>query len=150
MYKPMADETRSAKRFSKVVRQEKEPVFMPDPMQVLSSDNSSSPTVVLKADYVGSSDNQLAHQLLHELMAGLFNLDTVPEAIIFYHQAVKLLLEDSPVISELQKLQQEGTELLACELSLKQYANGEPELGFTVSFQELILQLAKAKKVLWF
>ncbi len=146
----MTDSNKKSKQFSAVAQTAEKPVLMTDPMQVLSSGSGSNPTIVLKADYIGASDDALSHQLLQELMTGLLSLNEAPEAIIFYHQAVKLLLADSPVIAALKKLQQEGTELVACELSMKTYANNEPVLGFKVSFCELVLQLSRAKNVLWF
>jgi len=60
-----------------------------------------------------------AEKTLREKMMGVFlsTLDTfsqLPGKILFYTDGVKLVVEGSPVLGELKKLEEKGVHLIAC------------------------------------
>lgn len=122
---------------------------LPEALWSLTADLRSHPIIVLKADYLGAANDDLGQQLLAALFDYLLRLQTQPQSIIFYHQAVKLTADCSPVLDKLKALQNKGSELLVCSISAKALKI-EPVLGLKVSFSDLVDQMLKSEKVLWF
>jgi selenium metabolism protein YedF len=72
-------------------------------------------------------------ELGHILMRGFFHtlgeIEPLPDTIIFFNSGVKLVVEGSPIVEDLQALTKEGVQVLACGTCLGYY---ELEAGVVV------------------
>ena len=77
---------------------------------------SATGTVLLiGSDVLGrGNDYQLGSLLMQKFLHTAGGLTSSPETIILINIGVKLVTEDSPVLGELRRLENQGTEILAC------------------------------------
>ncbi len=93
---------------------------------------------------------------LREKMMGVFlsTLDTFPQPpgkILFYTDGVKLVVEGSPVIGELKKLEEKGVHLIACGTCLDYLGLKDQlvvgEIGGMAAILEAMLEAEKVLSV---
>ncbi len=80
-------------------------------------DNSSvtGPGVfVISANTMGSGDDELGALLMKAFIHTIFDLDHLPDSLIFYNTGVKLAVKDSDILDDLKKLESDGVEILVC------------------------------------
>lgn len=70
---------------------------------------------------IGKGDEILGQKLMHSYFFSLSEGDALPSHILFLNQGVKLVTEDTPIISILQSLADKGVSLLACGTCLDYY-----------------------------
>ncbi len=83
--------------------------------------NSKAIVLVFKSDGMGMAPDSA--QDLRERLAGTFlrlvgEMDTLPRAICFYTDGVKLVCEGSPLLDALKALEEKGVRLIACQTCL--------------------------------
>lgn len=78
---------------------------------------SSRTLVLFTRSGMGDAPAELQLKLA-AIFLNLLNQDSIPGAIAFYGDAVKLTCEGSPVISQLQKLADKGVTLIICQTCL--------------------------------
>ncbi len=78
--------------------------------------------LVLSADTMGRGDDELGHVLMRAFVSTLREFDPLPARIILYNSAVKLAVQDSAALKDLQELVERGVDLLACGTCLKHFA----------------------------
>jgi selenium metabolism protein YedF len=114
---------------------------------------SGGPLVlVIPGEHMGRGD---APELGEVLMRGFFHtlgeVEPVPDTIIFFNSGVKLVVEGSPVLEDLQKLCEHGIQMLVCGTCLGYYelkdqvAVGEVSNMYTIA--ETMLGAAKVVKL---
>jgi selenium metabolism protein YedF len=84
----------------------------------------SHPTFVLlvAGECVGRGEHdELGGILMRNFFHTLSELEPIPEVILFLNSGVKLVVDDSPILADLQKLQGRGVKLLACGTCLDFY-----------------------------
>ncbi len=88
--------------------------------------------------------------LLQAFISALEAQAQPPETLIFYHHAVCLLTRGSPILEGLHRLQQKGTEILACSISL-QYLGLTDQLAVgEISTMAIITDhMLRARHILW-
>jgi intracellular sulfur oxidation DsrE/DsrF family protein len=75
--------------------------------------------IVFKSDGMGVTDNQgLREVLARKFLALITDADMLPKAVCFYTDGVKLVCEGSPILAELQALEQRGVHLVICKTCL--------------------------------
>ncbi len=75
--------------------------------------------IVFKSDGMGSSENQaLRETLARKFLALITDAGTLPAAICFYTDGVKLVCAGSPVLDELRTLEARGVRLVICQTCL--------------------------------
>lgn len=75
----------------------------------------AGPTVVLvPSDGVGRGDDELGGILIRSFLHTLNEVEPLPSTVIFINTGVKLTVEGSPVLEDLQLLEQRGVNILAC------------------------------------
>ena len=81
------------------------------------------PTVLLvPSETMGRGEHEeLGSILVRGFFHTLGELDKRPDTLIFLNSGVKLVVEGSPVLEDLQTLQNEGVEILACGTCLGYY-----------------------------
>src|SRR5512137_961212 len=75
--------------------------------------------IVFKSDGMGVTDNRgLREVLARKFLALIADANMLPKAICFYTDGVKLVCEGSPILAELQALEQRGVDLIICKTCL--------------------------------
>jgi selenium metabolism protein YedF len=77
--------------------------------------------VMITNNGMGKGDQALQHKLIKTYLRLLAESDTLPAAICFYTDGVKLAVEGSPVIDELKALEAKGVHLILCSTCLNHY-----------------------------
>jgi selenium metabolism protein YedF len=76
---------------------------------------ASGPLVLtVPSDIMGRGDEELGGILVRAFFHTLGEVKPLPDAIIFFNSGVKLVVEGSPVVEDLQALKTRGIEILAC------------------------------------
>jgi selenium metabolism protein YedF len=76
---------------------------------------ASGPLVLtVPSDIMGRGDEELGGILVRAFFHTLGEVEPLPDAIIFFNSGVKLVVEGSPVVEDLQTLKDRGIEILAC------------------------------------
>ena len=82
-------------------------------------DSSLSDSIVLLTkDGMGSADVTLQHKLLGTYLKLLAESPSLPAAICFYTDGVKLVVEGSPFLPQLAQLERRGVRLIICSTCL--------------------------------
>jgi len=78
--------------------------------------------IVFKTRGLGMTDMQpLKEKLAKSYLGLLLEMDTLPAAICFYTDGVRLACEDSPVLDELKTLEAKGVSLILCQTCLNAF-----------------------------
>ena len=83
---------------------------------------SGSLVLVVPGDTMGRGDDELGHILIRGFFHALGQTVPQPNTIIFFNSGVKLVVEGSPVLEDLQALCGQGIEFLACGTCLGHYS----------------------------
>jgi hypothetical protein len=84
---------------------------------------SKGKVLLLSSEGVGYGDNTLGYQILATMLESLEKRPDRPAAIICWNTAVKLVVEDSPLVPHFRRLEEEGVKILLGKLCV-----GECEL----------------------
>lgn len=104
--------------------------------ELLSSKDKSGmekPVLFIGTDEMGKGSRELATMLMRNFIYTLTKRDQLPAAIIFMNSGVKLSIADSPVIEELEYLEQNGLQILVCGTCLDYYELKEKHKAGLVS-----------------
>ncbi len=77
--------------------------------------------VVLSSEFMGTGDDVLGATLMKAFTFALTQQDELPQVILAYNGGVKLTVEGSPVLEDLQKLAEAGVEIFSCGTCLNHY-----------------------------
>jgi selenium metabolism protein YedF len=77
--------------------------------------------ILINKEGMGSADRELQLRLLKTYLQLLDANQTQPAAICLYAEGVKLVVEGSPVLEELQELQSKGIHIISCLTCLDYY-----------------------------
>jgi selenium metabolism protein YedF len=104
--------------------------------------------LTIPSQYMGRGDEELGHVLIRAFFHTLGEVTPLPDTVIFLNSGVKLVVEDSPVLEDIQSLRERGIEILACGTCLGHYglkekvAVGEVSNMYTIA--ETMLGAGKA------
>jgi len=91
-------------------------------MTTNNAENPFSETVILiNRDGMGSAETALQHKLLKTYLTLLMENESLPAAICFYTDGVKLVVEGSPLLEQLSKLETMGVRLVVCSTCLNHF-----------------------------
>lgn len=85
-------------------------------------------TIAISSDKMGSGDDDLGRILMKGFIYTVSETKPYPSTIVFYNGGVKLTCEDSPVLDDLKRLEEQGVELISCGTCLD-YLNLKDKLG---------------------
>jgi selenium metabolism protein YedF len=78
--------------------------------------------LVVPGEFMGRGEHEeLGQVLMRAFFHTLGEVQPLPHTIIFFNSGVKLVVEDSPVLEDLQALCERGVEILACGTCLEYY-----------------------------
>lgn len=98
---------------------------------------------------MGKSDQALQHKLVIKYLELIQMNDKLPNAITFYTDGVKLVVEGSPVLEQLRALEGKGVRLIVCSTCLDHYGLSEKvRVGIVGGMTDIIEAQVKAEKVI--
>ncbi len=105
--------------------------------------------LVFTADGMGSAPQELQHLLSKKFMGLLIESNTLPAKILFYTDGVKLACKGSPILENLQKMEQCGVELVLCSTCLDYFGlTDQVAAGIVGGMTDIIEAMQKAEKVI--
>lgn len=102
--------------------------------------------VVLNKDQMGHGDRDLGQKVLGTFLKKSIALKDFT-AIVFFNSGVKLVGEGSPVLAELQILEERGVDVVPCGTCLNHYGV-EPKVGEVSDMDTIVQELSRAAKVI--
>jgi selenium metabolism protein YedF len=82
--------------------------------QLVAVPGSGPLVLTVPSDIMGRGDEELGGILVRAFFHTLGEVEPLPQTIIFFNSGVKLVVEGSPVVEDLQALKGRGIEILAC------------------------------------
>lgn len=105
--------------------------------------------VFIGRDIVGSGDRPLGTNLIRMFFYTLANSDSLPAALLFMNDGVKLPTLDDQVVEHLQALSARGVEVLVCGACLNFYGLTDSLRAGTVSnMYDIVSRMQSAAKVI--
>ena len=102
--------------------------------------------VVLNSDRMGHADSELGLKILAVFLRKTPMIQGL-NSIVLYNDAVKLMTKDSPVLTELHQIRENGVDLLPCITCIEHFGI-ELAFGKPSNMEEIVLELSKAEKVI--
>ena len=111
--------------------------------------SSASTVVLVNRGGMGSAEEALRHKLLRIYLTILLESNLLPGAICFYAEGVKMVVEGSPVLDLLRKLETKGVHLIICSTCLQYYTLAdEVAVGIVGGMHDIVLAQWEANKVI--
>jgi intracellular sulfur oxidation DsrE/DsrF family protein len=116
----------------------------------MSNESNFSDTVImLKREGMGCDYSILQRDLLDKYLKLLLEKQTLPAAIIFYTEAVRLTVKGSKYLDTLSQLQQKGVRLMVCAASVEYFGLKDKILvGTLASMADILEAQSKADKLI--
>jgi sulfur relay (sulfurtransferase) complex TusBCD TusD component (DsrE family) len=113
-------------------------------------DHVSASTVVLFSRFgFGEATTDLEHKMASIFLSLLGVSSGLPGKLLFYTDGVKLVCEGSPVLEELQALQEQGVELVICSTCLNYFGlTDKVQVGTVGGMPAILRALDQAEKVI--
>ena len=102
--------------------------------------------VVLNQDQMGNGDRELGRKILGTFLRKSSTLKGL-DAIVFFNSGVKLLTKDSPVLTELALLSENGVDLVPCGTCVQHFGL-ELAVGRVSDMDTILSELSAADKVI--
>lgn len=98
---------------------------------------------------MGKADEPLQQKLVGKYLELIQLNGSLPNAICFYTEGVKLVVEGSPVLEQLKALEEKGVRLIVCSTCLE-YFNliDKVKVGIVGGMPDIIEAQMKAEKVI--
>ena len=110
---------------------------------------SHDTVVLITREGMGHADQELQRQLLVKYLNLLLENGTLPGAVCFYTEGVKLVVEGSPVLEQLRALEQGGVHLVICQTCLNYYGiSDKVRVGIVGGMGDIQAAQMKAAKVI--
>jgi hypothetical protein len=116
----------------------------------MSNEPSFVNTVLLiTREGMGSAPTALQHKLLDTYLKLLLENESFPAAICFYTEGVKLVVEGSPFLEPLSRIEKKGVRLIVCSTCLNYFGLAEKvRVGIVGGMADILEAQSKAAKVI--
>ena len=116
----------------------------------MSNESTFSDTIILiTREGMGSADVTLQHKLLDTYLKLLMENQSLPAAICFYTEGVKLVVEGSPFLEHLSQIEQKGVRLIICSTCLNYFGISEKvRVGIVGGMSDILEAQSRASKVI--
>lgn len=116
----------------------------------MSDKSSLADTVILiTKEGMGSADIVLQQKLLGTYLGLLLGNDSLPAAICFYTQGVKLVVDSSPLLEQLSQIEKRGVRLIVCSTCLNYFGLTEKvRIGIIGGMPDILEAQIRATKVI--
>jgi len=103
------------------------------------------PIAVISSETMGTGDDTLGKILIKGFIFALTQLETLPDAVIFYNGGVRHTLSTSESLVDLQYLQAQGVEILVCGTCLNHFGVLEQlAVGEATNMYEIVNRMQAA------
>lgn len=117
--------------------------------EIIKYPKSNNTIVVISSNTMGDGNEELGKILIKGFIYALTEIEKLPASIIFYNGGAKLTIKESPVIEDLQKLQQMGVEILTCGTCLDYYNVKESlVVGAITNMYSIVEKMNSADKII--
>jgi intracellular sulfur oxidation DsrE/DsrF family protein len=100
--------------------------------------------------HVEPEDKEFGLTMLDKFLHTLEKMPTIPYAICFYTEGVKLVCEGSPLLTGFQILQERGVKLVVCQSCLEYYHLREQlAAGEIGGMNDIVSQMLEADDVIY-
>ena len=116
----------------------------------MANDSTLDNTILLITRVgMGSADAVLQHKLLDTYLRLLVENDSLPAAICFYTEGVKLVVAGSPLLERLSQLEKRGVHLIVCSTCLNYFElTDKVQVGIIGGMPDILEAQIKANKVI--
>jgi len=98
---------------------------------------------------MGYADPALQHKLLDTYLKLIMENNSLPAAICFYTEGIKIVVEGSPFLERLSHLEQMGVRLIVCSTCLNYFGLSEKvRVGIVGGMSDILEAQSKASKVI--
>jgi len=105
--------------------------------------------IQISNDGMGKADETLQHKLLGKYLELIQQNEVLPNAICFYTDGVKMVVEGSPILKQLEALENKGVRLVVCSTCLDYFNLTEKvKVGILGGMTDIIEAQTKADKVI--
>ena len=116
---------------------------------MITSPKNNAAVILVTNDGMGQADAKLRHKLIRIYLNLLNEHDTLPAAICFYTEGVKMVVEGSPVLDVLKSLEAKGVRLIICNTCLNYYGLVDRvQVGIVGGMTDIIEAQWRAEKVI--
>jgi intracellular sulfur oxidation DsrE/DsrF family protein len=110
---------------------------------------TSDTTIVITKNGMGNGPDDLQLTLLGKYLDLLVQHSEIPTVIAFYTEGVRLVVEDSPVLDRLGKLEEKGVRLVVCSTCLNYFGlTDKVRVGIVGSMADILEGQLRAAKVI--
>lgn len=105
--------------------------------------------ILVTSNGMGNADEKLQVLLFGKYLELLLQNNTLPSALCFYTDGVKLVCEGSPVLESLRKLEKQGVRLIICSTCLNYFElTGNVQVGIVGGMGDILEAQMRAEKVI--
>jgi hypothetical protein len=105
--------------------------------------------IMISREGMGSADAVLQTKLLGTYLRLLVENNSLPAAICFYTDGVKLVVEGSPFLERLAQIEHSGVRLIVCSTCLNYFGlTGKLRVGILGGMPDIIEAQLRASKVI--
>ena len=105
--------------------------------------------ILITRDGMGSADADLQHKLLNTYLGLLLENGSLPEALCFYTDGVKLVVEGSPLLERFTQIEKRGVRLIICSTCLNYFGlTDKVRVGIVGGMPDIIEAQTRAAKVI--
>jgi sulfur relay (sulfurtransferase) complex TusBCD TusD component (DsrE family) len=109
----------------------------------------SSSVILVANEGMGKADRELSLKLVATYFKLLTENNYLPNAICFYTEGVKLVIEGSPILEALKVLEQRGVRLIICSTCLNYFGIiDKVRVGIVGGMADILEAQVKAEKVI--
>jgi selenium metabolism protein YedF len=117
--------------------------------QMRNPNNMENTVVQITNNGMGKGDPALQHKLIVKYLELIQMNASLPNAITFYTDGVKLVVEGSPALEQLHALESKGVRLIICSTCLEYYGlTKKVQVGVVGGMTDIIEAQVKAEKVI--
>jgi hypothetical protein len=96
--------------------------------------------ILVGSDFLGRGDQRLGSALAREFFRALVRREgTPPAAVVFINAGVRLLIDGSPILAQLEELDGQGVAIVACRSSVQHFdLEDKVEVGDSMPMPDLV------------
>lgn len=110
---------------------------------------TANTVLIVNREGMGDAEPPLRLRLLRNYLALLLENRTLPRAVCFYAEAVRLVVAGSPLLDVLQSLEAGGVLLISCSTCLNHFGLADQvEVGIVGGMHDIVAAQWAAQKVI--